>query len=104
MGFFFFFWLSPVVIYNLLKNMNIYIYIYIYISGFVSDGGSIIDGFFHGGGGWGGGGGNSCGGGGGDRWLKKIESEKEINTNGGAGWERDWIGIILLGSYIILMS
>ena len=51
-----------------------------------------------------GGGGDSCGRGGGDGWLKERDSEKETNTDGEEGWERDWISIILLGSYIILMS
>ena len=72
----------------------------VWVGGFVSDGGSISDGFCHG---WGGGG-DSCGKGGGDGWLKERDSEKEINIDGGEGWERDWISINLLGSYIILIS
>ena len=52
----------------------------------------------------GGGGGDSCGKGGGDGWLKERDSEKEINIDGGEGWERDWISINLLDSYIILIS
>ena len=71
----------------------------VWVSGFVSNGGSISDGFFHGGGG-----GDSCGRGGGDGWLKERDNEKEINTNRGERWERDWIRINLLGSYIILIS
>ena len=47
---------------------------------------------------------DSCGKGGGDGWLKERDSEKEINIDGGEGWERDWISINLLGSYIILIS
>ena len=73
----------------------------VWVDGFVSDGGSISDGFCHG---WGGGGGDSCGKGGGDGWLKERDSEKEINIDGGEGWERDWISINLLDSYIILIS
>ena len=57
--------------------------------------------FFYGGGG---GGGDSCGRGGGDGWQKERDSEKETNTDGEEGWERNWISIILLGSYIILMN
>ena len=34
----------------------------------------------------------------------KRDNEKETNTDGEEGWERDWISIILLGSYIILIS
>ena len=73
----------------------------VWVGGFVSDGGSIFDGFCHG---LGGGGGDSCGKGGGDGWLKERDSEKEINIDGGEGWERDWISINLLDSYIILIS
>ena len=67
--------------------------------GFVSDGRSISDGFFSQ---WWWG--DSCGRGGGDGWLKERDSEKEINTDGEVGWERDWISIILLCRYIILMN
>ena len=75
----------------------------VWVGGFVFDGGSIFDGFCHG---WGGGGVgvDYCGKGGGDGWLKERDSEKERNIDGGEGWEREWISINLLGSYIILMS
>ena len=29
---------------------------------------------------------------------KQGEKDKKINNDGGEGWERDWISIILLGS------
>ena len=68
----------------------------VWVGGFLFDGQSVSDGLFHGGGG-----GNSRGRGGGDGWLKERDSEKEISTDGGEGWERDCISIIL---WVLLTS